>query len=735
MESNQSPLDKTIPSNSPLIAGVPLEWDQLLTSLRETRYDTHGWNRLVYLAEQSGSIAKVRTAYESLLAVYPDNPEAQAAYVNYILKAGEYRDAEKLFERFLPTTVSVELWSAHILNLQRMNNNPTVRESVGQAFELAINCIGHDKDAGKIWMGYLQFLWQDEHETTSVGGRSRRDLLSDLFARALRIPLEDLELIWQEYMRFEGTSTSAYVRLASFASYTTPPAYLHARTVLPQLQVHIRAIRPRMKSRQALWLPHQPSFDQADRVLAGSWKSYLRWEESDPLNLEATERPLLLARVRSAYQTAFVRMRFFPEIWYMGSLWAKRLGEQEQELLVLTDGLAANATSFVLHFAYAEVLETRGLDGFQAVHDLYTTFLGSLRAHTMSCKEAGGRRPGEGDSGKDALRNLKPFDAEGADQRALTEKDFAERQREYGVVWIMYMRSARRAEGLPSFRDVFARAMSDEFTPWQVYEAAAQFEYHSTRDEASSSKIYQKGLEKFGNEVEYILRCLDFMLLIHDEKNAGVLVSTAARSVGVEQARPIWERWATHHYQHSGLATSLAIQGRMAEMYPQDNTLKRFALRYTSDGVDAIAARDLGSAYALQQAQSPVQKPSTSISRDRQTSVKQNSIRSISESYSPRHITSPRRDAYDPQGGRPELRPKRPLGPSQSERDLPPRRRRRYDAPRHHPENQPVNIPKAVRWFIETLPNAASFEGPVFPVDDVMRLLRGAAITGAPGSA
>ena len=50
---------------------------------------------------------------------------------------------------------------------------------------------------------------------------------------------------------------------------------------------------------------------------------------------------------------------------------------------------------------------------------------------------------------------------------------------ELGVVWIMLMRFARRAEGLKPARGVFGRARKDKYCPWGVYEAAGRDVLHA----------------------------------------------------------------------------------------------------------------------------------------------------------------------------------------------------------------------------------------------------------------
>jgi cleavage stimulation factor subunit 3 len=94
---------------------------------------------------------------------------------------------------------------------------------------------------------------------------------------------------------------------------------MQARSVLRQLQRHIGPLFPpaplSSTSRPALYLPSLPTFNAAERALVGAWKNYLKWEESNPLELEEKDRPTLIQRVQSVYRKAVIRMRFYGEIW------------------------------------------------------------------------------------------------------------------------------------------------------------------------------------------------------------------------------------------------------------------------------------------------------------------------------------------------------------------------------------------------------------------------------------
>ena len=73
------------------------------------------------------------------------------------------------------------------------------------AYEAVIEAVGIDKDAGKLWQDYIQFIksgpgvlggthWQDQQ---------KMDLLRKAYQRAICIPTQAVESLWREYNAFE----------------------------------------------------------------------------------------------------------------------------------------------------------------------------------------------------------------------------------------------------------------------------------------------------------------------------------------------------------------------------------------------------------------------------------------------------------------------------------------------------------------------------------------------------
>ena len=76
------------------------------------------------------------------------------------------------------------------------------------------------------------------------------------------------------------------------------PAHMQARLVLRQLTNHLSALYP--PSSNDIFLLPLPRFDASERTLVGKWKAYLKWEVSNPLEIEEKEKATLITVYRKA---------------------------------------------------------------------------------------------------------------------------------------------------------------------------------------------------------------------------------------------------------------------------------------------------------------------------------------------------------------------------------------------------------------------------------------------------
>lgn len=136
------------------------------------------------------------------------------------------------------------------------------------------------------------------------------DQLRKVYHRAVQIPLDNVERLWSELEAFE-TNLNKITAKKFMADLS--PAHMQARTVLRQLVNHIGPLYN--SNPNELYLPSLPKFDSSERALVGKWKAYLKWEESNPLELEEKDKATLITRIQSVYRKAVIRMRYYTEIW------------------------------------------------------------------------------------------------------------------------------------------------------------------------------------------------------------------------------------------------------------------------------------------------------------------------------------------------------------------------------------------------------------------------------------
>jgi cleavage stimulation factor subunit 3 len=142
------------------------------------------------------------------------------------------------------------------------------------------------------------------------------DSLRKVYHRAVQIPLDNVERLWQELEAFE-TGLNKITAKKFMADLS--PAHMQARTVLRQLVNHVTPLYAQTgggTGEQQLYLPALPRFDTAERALVGKWKAYLKWEESNPLEIEEKDKATLITRIQGVYRKAVIRMRYYTEIWY-----------------------------------------------------------------------------------------------------------------------------------------------------------------------------------------------------------------------------------------------------------------------------------------------------------------------------------------------------------------------------------------------------------------------------------
>ncbi|WVQ78099.1 hypothetical protein IAT38_000180 [Cryptococcus sp. DSM 104549] len=563
---------------------------------------------------QKGEIHDARVWYDVLAVDNPTATQPLLGLINLELALNNFPQVESLFAKALKgpsggitASADVSVWTAYLHYIRRQNPVPegtssveSVRSTITKAYEFALNECGVDKESGGIWDEYIKFVASGP-SSNQWEVQAKQDALRKVYQRAVCIPLNNIEALWKAYDAFE-TSISKLTAKKFLAERS--PAYMTARTALREL----RALTDKLP--RAV-LPPKPSFTDKDRAMVNAWKAVLSWEEGNPLVIQ--DQAVLEARIGYALRKFLGEMRHFPEAWHHASTYYSKNGKPEEAAETLKAGIEACPKSFLLTFSFTEVEE--GRKNYAACHQLYTALIDRLNPEVDDLRKkiaveveiargppipgadtavAGGDVDMNGNETSEAQKLAEEREARGRLVAERRGKDVEQAMVGISMVWIMYMRFARRAEGIKASRGVFGKARKSPHLTWHTFEASAMIEYHSNKDSGVAIRIFELGFKLFSEEVDYVTSYLQFLLSINDDNNARALFERSALKIPAEKSRPLWDAWARYEYTYGDLAAVQKFETRLAEVFPNDSPLKRFAQRFTYHGIDQVAIRDLG---------------------------------------------------------------------------------------------------------------------------------------------
>jgi cleavage stimulation factor subunit 3 len=156
--------------------------------------------------------------------------------------------------------------------------------------------------------------------------------------------------------------------------------------------------------------------------------------------------------------------------------------------------------SFLLNFAYAEAQEAAKNNA--EVHATFAKFIEVLHGEVEKAEKI--ITPDNSFSSNGSAVTQPALLLSSSSSSVAPQKELARRRTELSIAWIMYMRFARRAEGLKPARSVFGKARKDKWISWEVYEAAGTLSVvlvSSVKAELSLEKIarFEKPPERPGD--------------------------------------------------------------------------------------------------------------------------------------------------------------------------------------------------------------------------------------------
>ncbi|QSZ31112.1 hypothetical protein DSL72_000675 [Monilinia vaccinii-corymbosi] len=680
----------------------------------DPRGDMEAWLALIGEHRKRNKLDDARVVYERFLKVFPHAAEIWVAYTEMELECENFSAAEQIFGKSLLNVPNIQLWSVYLNYIRRMNDlnvdpSGSARATVSQAYDFVLANIGIDRDSGKIWQDYIQFI---RSAPGSIGGSSwqdqqKMDQLRKVYQRAICIPMSNVNELWKQYDQFEmGLNKMTGRKFLQERS----PNYMTARSANTALDNLIRGIQRTTLPR----LPPAFGFEGDQEYLhqLELWKKWISWEQEDPLVLKADELDAYKQRILYVYKQAVMALRFWPEIWVDAAEWCFNNNLEKEGDNFLADGIAANPESCLLAFKKADRLESTlateeagksDTEKGAIVRAPYAKLLDSLYEliAELKVRETKEKARLEESSAIDASISAIVRKAEDDDDDSDPDKDARESvkatqlsaitqgyemqrkllQRTVSFSWIALMRAMRRIQGNGSIeaktgsRFIFAEARQRGMITSEVYVASALIEHMVYKDK-SGTKIFERGAKLFPTDEAYLLEYLKHLISISDITNARVAFETAVSRLAqkpetVHKTKPLYVYFHRYESQFGTLDQIKKLEKRMAELFPDDPKLLRFSSRYSVEGFDPTAVR-------------PIVSPASQM-RPKLIMQSIEQAPSIPDSPRPQYVQeqSPRPQQHPPFVSIQNTNsPKRPFPPEDFENDLnPPRKLARGQSP------------------------------------------------------
>ena len=625
----------------------------------------------------------------------------------------ERNRVELIFNECLMQLSSLDMWSLYLDHLRRVlplinDVGGKNRGTISSAFEVVLEQVGIDPNAGNLWREYIEFL---KDGPGTVGGSSWQDAqkvdhLRKGYQRAFKIPHSEFVKIWKEYETFEMSLHKATGRKHI---QEQSPHYMQCRTAKVQLDQKLDGLDRKSLPR----LP--PLYDCAGEdefaFQVEKWRAWINWEKEDPLVFQGEDDAEYRKRILFAYKQATMSLAFYPQIWFEAASWCFAQGtdqvstEGEQ---LLDKGISANPESVLLAMMKADRIESsletgntdevliRNGDKLDEPYENVHTALYALRTkvtekdkravaqiqehfaafppedeHTKA-DEDGDDNEGPGDEKPMNREEQIRAQIDSVKKASAAQLDTLKRMISY--IWVAKMRAFRRVQGqgkpqkkgeapkqtVKGFRGVFSDARPRGPLSSDVYIASALMEWQCYRD-PSAIKIFERGMKLFPTDEFFILEYIKHLIADNDVTNARVVFeSTIPKLTNSsdftldqqrEKCRPLFDFMLDYESKYGDLAQIHKLERRMADLYPEELDVSRFSNRFALPSFDAMHAQII-----ISPTQAQPKDPSSQLEAPQQPTV---TVKEVNTPKGPEILLGP--------NGPYVASPKRPLEDSDTE--------------------------------------------------------------------
>lgn len=517
--------------------------------------------RLIEYLESRDQVEKSRAVYDTLHAKFPFYSALWSLQIQTELINNEFSRVERLLAQCLSGDYQNNdptLWSTYLDYVRRKNNLITggqeARSIVIKAFQLVISkCAIFEPRSGQYWNDYLQFLEQ-WNPVNKWEEQQKIDMIRDLYKQMLKIPFDNLEKMWNRYTQWEQDVNSLTAR--KFIGELSAE-YMKARSLYQEWCNVTKGLRRTLlmslKSASKHSVPHPDRLDVEQLYI---WLDWLRWELENKLELD---EGALHQRITYVYKQAIQFMMYAPEIWYN---YAMFLEDPMDRQLILSTSVRANPCSPSLTFKLAESYE---LDNkVESVQKVFEECASSIH--------------------KEYERHLKNANNENEDP------DVYSIRRKLTFVYCVYMNTMKRLSGLTAARTIFGKCRKlKRHLTHDVYIENAYLEFRNQNDYKTACRVLELGLKYFSGDGDYILKYMDFLILIDRDSQLKTLFETTIDKIGdTNHLKSLFKKMLSYESKYGNLNNVSSLEKRYLEKFPKDNLIELLTDRYQIQNTNLI---------------------------------------------------------------------------------------------------------------------------------------------------
>lgn len=610
---------------------------QLEDDLEQNPLDYTKWSKLIKQVLVKDKEDQIRATFDKYLSIFKFDGKQWCNYINFEMGRQDFKKVQELFGKCITTIDNVELFRLYVSYVRRVNDVITggekARGIVIQAFEFSVNRVGIDLKSGELWTDYLDFL-KSWTPTASWEQQQKNDLIRKVYKKLLVIPTENIGSLWTSYTKWENEVNSS---TASRFIADKSAEFMEARSW--NVEWH-NVIKNQLKREL---IPLDITNDSV-KIQVSLWYKWLEFEKKNGLNLK--DESELKHRIEYVYKQSIMTLPFVPELWYNYSNFLK--SKDSSPIDILTQSLVLNPKSYLLSFELSELYEKEGniskanatlqqlIDTLTAEHETFINKIDNINE----------RAKGNGkDSGTQAINDNKNTDANNNDddddenmdndkkpRLFLSEADInslkllTKKQKELAtaitLVYTKLMMTNKRANGIKESRQIFKQAKKFPYIGHELYVENALMEYYSDNKNISR-KVFELGMKTYGNDGQYLISYLDFLIMVNEIDNIKVMFETGINNLKSKidedilitedvdspswvkdmlietiklnkaHVKKLFQNYSKFATKFLDLGIVSSLESRYKELFPDEDSIGYLSARYSYNNVDLIRY-DLG---------------------------------------------------------------------------------------------------------------------------------------------